>query len=270
MTIRMLALDIDDTLIPSSLELSEQNRRAIELAHNKGVEIVICTGRSFIGTRQIREKLNLSDCIICFGGANIHNTFTGELLHSTYLKPEHTRAVMRAARSLGIHSQIYQGETVVSAKENEFTKRYTEALNLPFKVDTRVYDDLYEGVPKVLCFSLPQFEKENAQKLRKMIPSELHIFGSKPGFFEIGSNESTKGEALKWLAAKKNIPIEQVAAIGDNTLDLDMIVKAGIGCCVENGNPLVKAQADLIIPSCQDNGVAWFIDEYILKEGSEH
>ena len=62
-----------------------------------------------------------------------------------------------------------------------------------------------------------------------------------------------------------NIPIEQTASIGDNTLDYELIEWAGLGAAVENANETVKQAADVIIPACDEDGVAWFIDNYILK-----
>ncbi|MDD3400674.1 MAG: Cof-type HAD-IIB family hydrolase [Eubacteriales bacterium] len=263
--IRLLALDIDDTIVDSSLVISERNIAAINAAFDKGIKIVLCTGRGYYATRAVRQSLNVSDYLVCFGGAYIVKKDDGAIMYSHAVDSEDVVNTLKAAYSLGLHAQIYQGDAVIFREENEFTKIYTSFLTLPFEVVPDLLERRYHNVPKVLVYSPPEHEQENIKKLRKLIPDRLHILSSKPGFIEIGEDKATKGQALKWIAKQWGISQNNVAAIGDNTLDLDMIEWAGCGCCVANGNPVVKAQANMILPSCKEDGVAYFIENFILR-----
>lgn len=263
--IKLLALDIDDTILDSSLKISQRNHDAISAAYNRGVKIVLCTGRSYLAAREVRRALDISDYMVCFGGAEVVATADGSVVHANYIDASDVKETLQAAFSLGLHAQIYQGCTVVFREENEFTKRYTGYLGLPFEVVPDILSREYNNVPKVLVFSLPEYEQQNIQKLRGLVPKNLHLLSSNPGFIEIGAEKATKGQALEWVADKWGIDRSEVAAIGDNTLDLDMIQWAGLGCCVANGNPLVKQQADMILPACKEDGVAYFIEKFILQ-----
>ena len=106
----------------------------------------------------------------------------------------------------------------------------------------------------------PKREAELFPEIRTLLPKHLSVLCSKPGFIEIGSVSSTKGTSLKKVAAMLGISREEVTAIGDNTLDLDMIEWAGTGVCVANGNAIVKEKADLIIGACEDDGVAAYLE----------
>ncbi|MDO4542931.1 MAG: Cof-type HAD-IIB family hydrolase [Clostridia bacterium] len=262
--IRILALDIDDTIVDSTFVLKERTIAAIRAAHASGVKVVLCTGRGIIASKGVRDTLNVSELSVCFGGSLVVRESDGKVLHSVYMSPEDVSLSMNAAFSIGLHSQLYQGDYVVIREENEFTRRYTKVLALPFIEVPDILERRYNEVPKVLVYSPPEHERENLEKLRRLLPSHLHLLTSKPGFIEIGAKESTKGRALQWIADYWGVSSDEVVAIGDNTLDMDMIEWAGIGCCVDNGNPMVKERADMVIPSCSDEGVAWFIENFIL------
>ena len=116
----------------------------------------------------------------------------------------------------------------------------------------------------MLIYAPPEQEETFKRIVTKQLPKHLHALGSKPGFIEIGDIGVTKGTALKALSEKLGIDRAQTSAIGDNTLDQDMIEWAGIGCCVKNGKESVQAVADMILPAQAEEGVAWFIERYVL------
>ncbi|MDO4564871.1 MAG: Cof-type HAD-IIB family hydrolase [Clostridia bacterium] len=263
-SIRLLALDIDDTLIGSDFRLGERTIQAVRAARDRGVKIFLCTGRGYLSSRPIREKLGVSEYSACFGGAIVVRESDGEIVKSEYMRPEDVTFAMKTAFSLGLHAQLYQGDLVILREESKFTEIYTKRLGLEFRVEPELLEKRYEQVPKVLVYSPPAFEEENVARIRELLPAHLHVLTSKPGFIEIGDNRSTKQAALMWMSEQYGIPRENVAAVGDNTLDLDMIEWAGLGCCVENGNPKVKERADMVIPSCREEGVAQFIERFIL------
>lgn len=257
---RLLALDIDDTLVSTGTLPSERLKRAIRLAEDNGVTVVLATGRGFLGSRKIRESLAVYGPLIHYGGAVVSDGRTGEHLFVNYLRPEDVITAFAIADSFGFHAQIYEEDTVIFRKANDFTKRYTGILNLPFIEDPYLLYRPLDNIPKVLYAVDPAREAELYREIRALLPKHLSVLCSKPGFIEIGSVSSTKGKALEKVAALLNIPREEVTAIGDNTLDLDMIEWAGTGVCVANANPQVKEKADLIIGSCDDDGVAEYLE----------
>ncbi|MBQ1564507.1 MAG: HAD family phosphatase [Clostridia bacterium] len=257
---KLLALDIDDTLVSTGKLPSERLKHAIRLAEKNGVTVVLATGRGFLGSKKIRESLSVYGPLIHYGGAVVSDGRTGEHLFVNYLRPEDVITAFAIADAFGIHAQIYEEDTVIFRKANAFTERYTGVLNIPFLVDPNLLYRPLDNIPKVLFAVDPAREAELFQEIRALLPRHLSVLCSKPGFIEIGSVSSTKGSALKKVAAMLGVPREEVTAIGDNTLDLDMIEWAGTGVCVANANPLVKEKADLVIGSCDDDGVAEYLE----------
>lgn len=267
MDIRLLALDIDDTLVDIRSLVSARTLRALKRAQAQGVEIVLATGRGYLGTQYIRRQLGEGfRYIICFGGSLVADYGSGEPIIQRFLSEEDVALCLRLGEELGVHCQIYQGNEVVFPQANAFTEQYCRIQGLPWREDPHLAEHDLQGVPKVLLYVSPEREAECFLWIEKRLPGHLHGLLSKPGFIEIGNKDVTKGTALAALAGKLSVLQEQTAAVGDNTLDLDMIKWAGIGCCVANGNESVKREADMILPAQSEEGVAWFIERYILQD----
>ena len=259
---KLLALDIDDTLVGTGKLPSERLKKAVRLAEANGVTVVLATGRGFLGTKQIRDSLCVYGPLIHYGGAVVSDGRTGEHLFANYLRPQDVVTAFAVADTFEIHAQIYEEDTVVFRKPNAFTEQYTGILNLPYIVDPNLLYRPLDAIPKVLYAVDPNREAELYREIRSLLPKHLSVLCSKPGFIEIGSVSSTKGSALEKVAALLGIERKDVTAIGDNTLDLDMIEWAGTGICVANDNDLVKEKADLVIGACEDEGVAAYLESY--------
>jgi hydroxymethylpyrimidine pyrophosphatase-like HAD family hydrolase len=148
----------------------------------------------------------------------------------------------------------------------DFAGQYCAYQKLPWRVDEDLLLHDLGRVPKVLIYAPPEQEEEYKRQVVARLPRHLHALGSQPGFIEIGDIGVTKGSAVEALSECLGLVREQVCAIGDNTLDQAMIEWAGIGCCVKNGKASVQAAADMIIPSQAEEGVAWFLENYVLKD----
>ena len=232
MNIRLVALDIDDTLVDHSSIIPERSLHALRQAQKEGVEIVLATGRGYLGTEAIRKQLGEGfHYIICFGGALVADYATGAPRIHRFLREEDVAACIRIANELGLHVQIYQGDEVIVQRMTEFARQYCAYQKLPCRADEHLLEHDLSGVPKVLIYAPPEREEEYVKAL---------------------------AESLAILQA-------ETAAIGDNTLDQDMIEWAGVGCCVDNGKEAVKEVADMILPAQAEEGVAWFLENYVLR-----
>ena len=263
MAIRLLALDIDGTLtVNSENEVSARCLEAIRAARDAGVFVTIATGRSNLATRPIWETIGLSGPSIQFGGAWIVEAPAGTIIDQQPLSPDVARDVMRFAREIHVDAQIYLGDTVVVAQPNPYTARYVARNGMRVLVDPHVYTRLYENVPKILAFS------EDEERMRTLFEAEfagrVHITRSQSTFIEINERSATKGHALARLAARMGVLQSEVAAMGDSYLDMDMIQWAGTGVCMADSLPEIQRLSDVIAPDCLHDGVAWFIENYIL------
>lgn len=269
MKISLLALDIDGTILPmSTTVLSERTKNAIEEAIKQGIRVVICTGRGYEGAREITEQLPLQEPVITFAGAVLYDSGKQEVREEFFMEEEDVRLVLKVCEALDIHAQVYRGTGVLAAKETDFVKRnYVIERKLPFTCQPDLASGYLGEVPKMLIYMGPELDQEYYAVLRRRFPERIRMIHSAPGYIEIGRQEATKEKALERMAEKYRIPQSEVAAVGDDLIDLDMIRWAGVGCCMENGKRDVKRAADMILPPCEADGVAWFIEKYVLGKG---
>ncbi len=166
---------------------------------------------------------------------------------------------------LGEHAKIKTHDCVIYEKSNPYVEMYTRALNLPHRMDKDIRLKHWIEVPKVLIITEQDKVKGLLPIFKEHFEGRVHVSASSPGFIEFNKMGINKGTASAMIAERLGFSREQTAAIGDNTLDYELIEWAGIGAVVENGNDAVKAVADVIIPTCRDDGVAWFIDNYVMN-----
>lgn len=267
MKYKALFLDIDDTLIGYEKRISEKNLEAIRRAQAAGIFVTISTGRGYLGATGIWKQLDIRGPVIVYGGARVMDTMTDHELFSAPIDPELIREALQCAEDWGLHSQIYQGDTVIFAKENEFTKGYTSYLRLPYFIDPDILKKEWHNVPKVLVYAEPgEQEREMLSRFHQHFENRLEVASSKPGFIELNQFGMNKGTAMLRTAELLGISQAETVAIGDNTLDLQMIQMAGLGVCVENGQQVVKEAAALIAPACEADGVAWVIEHVLLEQ----
>ena len=264
MPLKLIALDIDGTLTSRAAEVSERNRAAIRAAQEAGVFVTLATGRGCLATRPLWRLLDIHGPSIQFGGALTVDTDTEHVLEEHALDPEVVRDVLNYSFEAGLHAQIYLGDFVLFERITPFAEKYVGRHALPYRIEPNLRGNRYEGVPKVLAYADAECEEEMLASYRERFCGVAQVSRSMPGFIEINALHVTKGSALESLARRLGIERSEVAAVGDNYLDYEMIDWAGLGVCVANGAESVRASADLTVPACDDDGVAYFIENYVL------
>jgi len=263
---KLLVFDIDDTLTKKAKEIPVENLLAIRRAQEVGIFVTVATGRGYWGSSPIWKQIGIKGPVINYGGAVIYDTRTDEPIYETSIEPSLVVELLELARQKGIHAQLYQGDTVVFETENAFSKKYTSMLDLPFVVDRDIRFKRWDDVPKVLFIVEPGNEDGLISELSEMYSGILKVSASRPGYIELNDIFAHKGSAVAYLAEQMEIKREEVAAMGDNMLDFEMIEWAGLGVAVADAHERVLEIADIITPTCEDFGAAWLIDNILLKE----
>ena len=259
-------MDIDDTLLPRLGVISERNKQAIKRAEDAGVYVTIATGRGYHGSRMVREELGLKRLTINYGGALIFDASTGKPFFVTELESDTVTYILDLADELDLHAHLYQGDEIVYEHEHEYGKKYSEALGLPARIEPDIRKMVWRNVPKVLIITEPERVPELLPYFGEKLRGRAAVSASSPGFIEFNKLGANKGTALEIVARHLGVSREETAAIGDNTLDKEMVAWAGLGCCVADGNDEVKSVAKVIAPPCREDGVAWFIENYLLDQ----
>lgn len=267
MAIKMLCLDMDDTLLMDDLTISEQTVDSIKKASQKGIKVVICTGRSIGGIGTYLDLLNLrkEGCYaVCHNGGALYNTCTEELITEELYPKEYYTPIIELGHRYQVDIQAYQASNFYIERETDRTYRYSKKMNVKATIipDMSVMDSplskiLLNGDPSVLR----ELEPEAAQKVK----GKLNYFFSKPEFLEFTALNATKGHMMMNLANRLHIKSEEIIAIGDSYNDIHMIQMAGIGVAVENAHEDIKAVADYVTKQDNNHGaVKEVIDKFIL------
>ena len=266
MEIKLIALDIDQTLTNHAGIISERNRSAVRRTIESGVYVVLATGRGRIATRPIWKELDLHGPSIQYGGAMIADIDSERALVLHELPPDIIREVLAYSKEIGVPAQIYLDEAVISEQTSEVASGYVNRHKLKFIVDPDIRTKTYRNVPKVLAFAPLERQAELFAAYKQRFAGIAQVSRSSPGFIEINRLGITKATALEELSSMLGVSRAQTAAVGDNFLDLEMIEWAGLGVCVADGAPEVQAVADLIVPACGEDGVAVFLEQYVLSK----
>ena len=266
MKYKLIALDVDGTLFNSKREVTEPVLAAIAAAKAKGVFVTISTGRGFKSAQQAIDLTGAGPYVINYGGAQITDVRTGEIASISTLPPAPLKEAVELARSKKLHIHVYDSEgAFYYDAESEWSRYYGERSLLTGKA----VDDLlgYKwDTPKALCVGEPEAIKRALPLFTRRFEGKLRISTSDPRYMEINEPGTNKATALKKLEELLNIKREEIIAVGDDLIDLEMIEYAGLGVCMANGVDAVKAVADYIAPSNDEDGVAHVIKKFILKE----
>jgi Cof subfamily protein (haloacid dehalogenase superfamily) len=264
MAYRLVAIDLDDTFLNTRHEFSERIKKAVARTVQKGVSIVIATGRTYRGSLQYIQSLNLKTPSITCGGAIVVDRH-GKMIYESQVPHGLAKKILEYAESLGVHAQVYLDDNYVYAKHSDYAKIYEGFYGFPGveAPDLLQFPDL--TTPKVLFISEPEKISQIKIEAQKLFP-EVMVAVSKPFYLEFNNPKASKGSALEYLANQMGIPREDIIAIGDSEIDASMIEYAGLGVAVENAIPSVKEKAGFITYSNDDDGVAYVLEKFVLED----
>ncbi|ADP35062.1 phosphoglycolate phosphatase [Bacillus atrophaeus] len=240
--IKLIAIDMDGTLLNDEQLISEGNRQAIREAEDKGVYVVISTGRTLMTCRELAESLKLSSYLITANGSEIwdseFNLVERQLLHTDHIQ------MMWDLKNK--HNTNFWASTVDKVWRGEFPESITDHEWLKFGFD--IEDD--------------DIRNEVLTELKKN--KELEITNSSPTNIEVNALGINKAAALAKVSEKLGFTMENVMAMGDSLNDIAMIEKAGVGIAMGNAQDIVKETADWVTDTNIEDGVAKAIRHWVL------
>lgn len=263
---------MDGTLLNNENDISERNRRAIEKAGDKGVYIVLATGRILKSALSYSRRLNLNKPIISCNGAVISDA-DGKIIYESLLDRETTRKLIEIGNKNNIYYHIYTEDAFYSnVYVEEVLKFYQIGDSDNSQIDYHLFEDpeeIINGDLNIYKFFFLDQDEKKLEILRNQLSEldNISISSSWSNNVEVMGKNTSKGHGLKYLCERLNISQEEVIAIGDNENDLPMIDYAGMGVAMDNAIDKVKAVADIKTLKNDEDGVARIIEKYILGEG---
>lgn len=273
--IKLIALDLDGTLLDGNKNLSNENKAALERAASEGIEIVPATGRFYKGMPQIIRDLPFVNYVISINGAQVYDVKNGKTVCGSEIPWERAVSVMEFLDGIDVIYDCYQdGWGWMTQKLYDKAELYAaniHSLEMIKKLRTPV-PELKEhlkqkasGVQKIQAFFRDMdFRARMLEELPVKFP-DLVVTTSIVNNIEINSKDATKGIALKKLADYLEIPVSQTMAFGDDFNDITMLETAGIGVAMKNAAEEVKNAADYVTDSCDSNGVANAVNHFLWE-----
>jgi len=262
--VKLVAIDLDDTLLDSGLQIAPACVDAIQAVRDKGVIVTLATGRMHRSALPYARQLNMDLPLITYQGALVRSAFSAEVIYYKPLPRGPAGELIEFFQLLGLHCHAYSDEELFMEDLTPEGQYYEELAG----IKAVIVDDLAATVRQNDAMKIMAIIKDQDLLVRLYQEltakySQLHITRSKPIFLEAMAGEANKGLALQVLADHYDVKREEVLAIGDSYNDLDMIRWAGIGIAMANARPEVKAAADHVTASNDENGVAEALREFV-------
>lgn len=263
MTYRLIALDVDGTLINDHHELTPRVRDAVRAAEAQGAEIVLCTGRGSTSTLPVLKELGLEGILITHNGASIVESKTRKIVAEKAIPFEPATKYIQFAKQHGVHYDLNTAfELYVNGEMTaEIADMYARYLAQPI-VRTEE-EGLPQGLVKLSLYA-PKSTLDALEASWNDWNHELQTIRSGDYFIDVQHPQASKGDALRQYAELRGVPREQVLAIGNYYNDLGMIRFAGLGVAMDNSPDDVKAAADAATASNNEDGVALVLEKYVL------
>ena len=268
MAIRLIATDMDDTLLGPDGRVSARTKAALAEAMRRGVLVVLASGRMPQAMRETAKELGIKGPVIAYNGALTVDIATGEVFHSAPVPQDMAREAAFFAESLGAHVQAYQNGTYYYETENAYSRAYADSISLPGHAVGQKISAWFTGnADKLLIIGEKDETPLRLSKMQAHFGDRLRCEISRPNYIEIFRTGVDKAAALEALCAKYAIGRAEIAAFGDGGNDLGMVHFAGKGYIMANANETVRAKAPAIAPSNAQDGLAQMIENW-LSDGT--
>lgn len=270
MKYKLVAIDMDGTLLNSHNEISERTKNAIENARKQGIHIVIATGRILKSALYYSEVLGLRNPLIACNGAIIVDE-SQNTIYEKHIESQNVIEIINLAKSEDIYFHFYDRSKFYSNKRVEEVLKFYNEGSKTMDIELNIFKDTKEimnmkdlNVYKFIFIDNNKGKLNNfRQKLSKI--ENLNISSSWINNVEAMGQNVSKGQALRELCKILKVKPEEVVAIGDSENDLSMLHFSGLGVAMGNGDRIVKEKSDYITDSNNDDGVAKVIEKFILN-----
>lgn len=287
---KLLAIDLDGTLLDSYGQISQKNKQAVQKAVQKGVEVVLTSGRGAKSVENLANEIGANHYMICGNGSMIYDFKENNLIYENFLSQKKVLQLVQICEENSIYYSIYTKDSIITKNLNYNVLFYHhENANKPDSKKTHIHlieniydyilnreekdyikmcicDDnniIFQGITKKLKNVKYVDVLDVGHMSRKILKYGTEEFSMEYFYTEITSQNVDKWTAISYLIEKLGISKEDVIAIGDNINDKTMLENAGLGVAMENSAPYIKEMAKKVTSSNNEDGVAKIIEEYI-------
>lgn len=268
--VRLLALDLDGTILGDDLRISARTRAAVDGALVRGVTVVLATGRMYRSALPYAVSLGLTGPLICYQGAYVRErpgvgAAPGAILRHVTMESAAARAAIRWSRENGLDPHVNRDDRLVMEVGDEDAPDYERlsGIGAEFVPDLVAATD--GPITKVLAVGPAGLPARLLDAGRARFAGLAEVTVSHPEYLEFMAPGVHKGAALRWLGERLGIPLAETMAVGDQHNDLEMIAAVGIGVAMGGAPPEVRAAARHVTAPVAEDGAAQAIEEFVLR-----
>ena len=266
---KLIALDMDGTLLNEEKIVTERTKKAIKAARDKGVTVVLATGRPIDGVTRYLEELDMytdNDYVLSYNGGLVLKTKNKEVVCKLGLIGEDVKYLYELSKTLGVNIHAFSEKNgLVTPKNSKYTEVEASINNIT--VNEINFDNIEndESFIKIMMIDEPEILQKAIDNLPEEVYEKYTVVRSAPFFLEFLNKEVNKGVGVEMLAKHLGVKREEVITMGDAGNDLHMIEYAGMGIAMGNAFDEVKEAANYITDSNNEDGVAKAIEKFVLS-----
>ena len=261
----MIAIDLDDTLLGADHQISLNTKQVIRKAQEKGIKIVIATGRMHASAFPYAQQLGITGPIITYNGAMIKEVESEKIIEHKPVDLELTKKIAHYVEEHNLHLNLYMDDILYVNQPGAAMEYYEDLAGVKAVVINEALTEFIDQAStKLIIIDDEEEIPDILAELKDRFADQLHITTSKSVFIEIMNQEVNKGQAVADLAEQYGFGPQEIIAIGDSYNDCEMLEYAGLGVAVDNAWSKVKESADHVTKRHDEEGVAEVIEEFIL------
>lgn len=266
--IKLIAVDLDGTLLSSKHTVSERNIKALKAAAEKGVKVIVATGKTYASSTEVIKKLGITDPCIFSQGVAIYQP-DGTVTHQETLDPVIARQVITFAEDRGFNVLAYSENRLLARNHIPFYDELHKEYGEPAVESIGALQNILGEMPVNKLIFIRKDEPQRVTALRwqldRLLDGKARLMQTQlKDQVEILPKGASKGKALRVVLKGLDIAPENTLAIGDGENDLEMLELAGVSVAVGNADDKVKAAADHTVASNDKHGVAEAVERFIL------
>lgn len=269
---KAIFIDIDGTLRDNNKNISNETIEAIKKVKEKGILVILCSGRPRKYTEDVSKQCKASKYIITSGGANIYDYEKNKIIYVNKMDKLACIELYKIANEANVRFIMNVGEGRVVNR-----LKYLDGSEIELKTDMEKFvnkNDIMQCVISDSNFEKIKSLKEKIEKVKNVEIKNQHKSLSDSSFpqegtayYDVANIESSKGNAIIKFCEKMNIDLKETIAIGDSYNDISMFKVVGYSVVMQNANDKIKEYADEITESNENNGVAVFLEKLLEKIG---